>query len=150
MTTTNQSCPSCGHENPQGADFCVSCRAVLSPNQRSTHPQCQQVERLPHSGLGIASFVVGLVSAVLFSVYIAAYAMSYRGQFDPGDGIVVILLLVLFFVESAVGSVIALALSITALFQKQRNRLFAILGMVFSAAAALSVLSFVVMNFSYW
>jgi hypothetical protein len=149
MTMPNQSRTACGHENPQGARFCVSCGTELSESQPWTRPQYQQVERLPHSGLGIASLVVGLVSAVLFSVYVAAYAVSNRGQFDP-SGIAAVLLLVLFLVESTVGSAVALALGIAALLQKQRSRLFAVLGVVFSAALALSVLSFVIVNFSFW
>jgi len=108
---------------------------------------------MAESGLGIASFTLSLVSVVLFSIWIAAYAVSSHWQTDWGEnGILLplLLLLLLALLASGVGSAVAFALGIAALLQKRRNRLFAILGTVFSASVALSVLTFVVVKLSFW
>ncbi len=131
----NQSCPSCGNENPQGAGFCMSCGTALSEGRPWTRRQYQQVERLPHSRLGIASFVAGLVSAVLFFVGLAAIPFAI----DSAAWVLGVPMCA----SAALLMMTALVLGIVGLFQKQRNRLFAILGTVLSGGAIALALVFV-------
>ena len=91
-----------------------------------------------HSGLGIASFVTSIVAAVfIFFLIVAAGAL---GMSSP-DGLnrdVATLggLLVIAFTGIAF---IALGLGIGALFQRERKKIFAILGTVFSGLVILGV-----------
>jgi hypothetical protein len=153
IAVPSQSCLTCGNENSQGAAFCTVCGAGLSQGEPRTQAQYRQIGQLQHSGLGIASFVLSLISAALFSIYVAAYATPSLGQLDWGDNaipLLLLLLLLLALVVSGVGSVIALALGVTELLRKQRSGLFAVLGTLFSVAVVLSLLSFVIVNLSFW
>jgi hypothetical protein len=129
----NQSCPSCGDENPQGAGFCVSCGAAVSESQPWTQPQYQQVGRPPYSRLGIVSFVLFLVSIALFLIALAAtpFVMNNAG-WELG----------ILIQTSAALLMAALVLGIIGLFQKQRNRIFAVLGAVLSGGVIALVLVF--------
>ena len=131
----NQSCPWCGVENPQGAGFCMSCGTGFSEGGPWTRRQSQQVGRLAQSRLGIASFVAGLVSAVLFLVSLAAIPSAI----DNAAWV----LGVLACASAALLMMTALVLGIVGLFQKQRSRLFAVLGTVLSGGAIALALVFV-------
>jgi hypothetical protein len=140
----NQSCPSCGNENPQGAGFCMSCGIARSASQPRPQPQHQQVELSTHSPLGVASFVSGLVSAVSFVILLALLAMERSGQVDPSDELLAFVVFGLVLFGSAAAALIALVFGILGLVQQQRNKLFAILGAVLSGAIGLALIVFVV------
>ena len=95
------------------------------------------MEELRHSRVGIASFVLGLLSAVWVSVVLI---FGPRNQIPNWihDG--------LFIEASPFTSLAALGLGVADLFQKRRRRLLAILGTVF----ALAVLTFWVVFVFYF
>ncbi|HET7655954.1 MAG TPA: hypothetical protein VFK18_03035 [Luteimonas sp.] len=106
----------------------------------------QSMERR-HSGLGIASFITSLVAGLLTFILIAAAAMmvaSSQGTFDEtspeavglGLGIMALLLVEL----------VAVGLGIAGMLQKERKKLFAILGLVLSGLAILIVLALMVIG----
>jgi hypothetical protein len=87
-----------------------------------------------HSGLGIASFVISILAGVAIFLLVAAAGVleaTTPGGMDEkapaaillGLGIIALVLL----------DLVALALGIAAFFQADRNKIFAILGTIFSA-----------------
>jgi len=90
---------------------------------------------MQHSGMGIASFVISISVAILvFLVFAAAGAaeVSTPGGIDPESPMAVIV--GLFIVSLILADLVALGLGIAGLVQKEKKRLFAVLGTVFSAA----------------
>lgn len=87
-----------------------------------------------HSGLGIASFIISIVSGMLiFIVIVIAGVMevSTPGGIDENSaGAVMVGLFLILFVGTAL---VALGLGIAGLLQKQRKKIFSILGTVFSS-----------------
>jgi hypothetical protein len=105
------------------------------------------MEQLKHSGLGIGSFATSIVSAILiFLLLIAAGVMdvSTPGGLDENSvQAVVVGLCLLGFMGLAL---LALGLGIGGLFQKDRNKLFAVLGIIFSALTLLGTVGLVVLG----
>lgn len=90
---------------------------------------------LKHSGLGISSFVISLVSVVIMFVLFVFSALMYAesgGAMDETAPQVV--MLGLFIIITLLLSVVGLGLGIGGLFQKERRKLFAILGSCFSGS----------------
>ncbi len=99
---------------------------------------------LPHSGMGIASVVVGaFVAAAMFVTFMVAGVLHNqgRGPRDPVTGLIGLLAIFLLFVD-----VVALGLGIAALCQPKRKRLFGILGVVFSAGVMLCTMSVIALG----
>lgn len=95
-------------------------------------------EALKHSGLGIASFVTSIVSGILmFALFVIAGVVqaSTPGGMDEQSPIAVVVGLGLF--AFLFVALVALGLGIGGLLQKERRKLFAILGTVISAATVL-------------
>lgn len=99
------------------------------------------MEQLKHSGIGIASFVISIISGfVLFVLFgIAGFMeVSTPGGIDEESaGAIIVGLFLIFFWGIAV---VALGLGIAGLIQKRRKKIFAILGTVFAAATLLITL----------
>jgi hypothetical protein len=95
----------------------------------------------PHSGLGIASFVISLAAGVtmFLSVSIAGIADAEQGGLDLGSPMASVL--GIFILCSAIAQIVALGLGIAGLVQADRNRLFGALGTVLSALALLAGLA---------
>ena len=94
-----------------------------------------------HSGVGIASFVTSIVAGVLIFllVIIAGFLeVSTPGGMDEESIAAVLIGLFLFAFLGA--ELVALGLGIGGLIQKDRKKIFAILGVVFSATALLITL----------
>lgn len=94
------------------------------------------MEEKKHSGLGIASFILSIVSGLLiFLVVVVAGVMeaSTPGGIDEESSGAVMLGLFLFAFLGA--ALVALGLGIGGLLQKERKKIFAILGTVFSAVS---------------
>lgn len=104
---------------------------------------------LAHSGVGIASFVLSLIAAFcLFGVVVAAGIAQVRtpqGAAEPTALYFVVGLLVLLFLLLAL---IALLLGIAGLVQRQRRRVFAVLGTVFSTLSLLSTAGLMVLGWA--
>jgi uncharacterized membrane protein len=91
-----------------------------------------------HSGLGIASFVVGIVSGLLLlTVFVIAgiAETSTPGGIDEKSPIAVLIGLLLFLFLGV--ALVGLVLGVAGLLQKDREKIFAILGVIFSAIAIL-------------
>lgn len=111
-------------------------------------PQGSQFEapvRRKHSGPGIASFIVSLTMYVLCILLLIGAVATVTDLIDPTTGAIdtagveallektpSFALIGLGFMAAAVGQLIALVLGIIGLAQKERGKVFAILGTVFS------------------
>ena len=96
---------------------------------------------LPHSGMGIASFIIGLVASLglLVTFGVAGVADSTQpGGLDEASVMagVLGLLMVLF----ALAQLVALGLGIAGLVQAGRNKILSVLGTVFASTALLGSL----------
>ena len=105
--------------------------ASLNPSSQSPHAHEQ---RLPHSGLGIASFGLSLFCGVAAFITVAIAgvidALTPGGmQKDSAGAIIVGLGMIAVFGLVIVGG----GIRVVALFQSNRNRLFAILGVAVNA-----------------
>ena len=93
------------------------------------------MEGLKHSGLGIASFISTIVSgSLLFLVIMMSISASDRTDpvEDSGIGLVMVAFCLVL--------LLALGLGIGGLLQKQRKKIFAILGTLFSVATIILIL----------
>lgn len=89
-----------------------------------------------HSGLGVASFVTSMISGLSIFVLIAIAGVmeaSTPGGLDENSAAAMVVGLVLFLFIGL--SLVALGLGIAGLMQKDRKKIFAVLGTVFSAVA---------------
>ncbi len=88
---------------------------------------------LKYSGMGIASFIISLVGSVgMFVLFASAGAMetSRPGGMDENSAQAVVLGLLT--IGMLFVNMVGLGLGIAGLFQKERKKLFAILGTIFS------------------
>lgn len=99
----------------------------------------------PYSGLGIASFAVSLIAAVLTFAMIgvsAVLAYAQPGSLDedsPLSILVGLAIMVCVFAELA-----AAALGIGTLFQRDRRKLYGVLGLVFATATLVGLVALIV------
>lgn len=97
-----------------------------------------------HSGLGIASFVLSIISLVLiFGLLIVAgvlEATTPGGMDETSMAAIVVGLLLFAFIGTAL---VATGLGVAGLFQKQRKKIFAILGTVFSLVTVVSTIALI-------
>lgn len=93
------------------------------------------MEEKKHSGLGIASFITSIVSGLLIFllIVVAGVMEATPGGIDEESAGAVMVGLFLF--ASLGATLVALGLGIAGLLQKERKKLFAILGTVFSAVS---------------
>lgn len=93
----------------------------------------QAIPTQPHAGLGIASFVISLgAGAILFiAIGIAGVLDAQPGGLDEDS--VAAGLLGLTMVATGLAQTVALSLGIAGLVQAGRNKLYGVLGTVFSA-----------------
>ncbi|GGZ04281.1 hypothetical protein GCM10007169_21350 [Shewanella fodinae] len=103
----------------------------------------------PHSGLGISSFIVSLVAAILIFITLVIagnLANTTPGGLDENSraamaiGFAIIGLVLL--------SLVALGLGIAGLFQKDRQKVFPILGTVFSSFTILGTIGLILLGLS--
>jgi hypothetical protein len=96
------------------------------------------VKELKHSGVGIASFLICLLSGV--SLLVLFGIAGYMGSQSP-EGIneedTATMVLGLMLIGAGLGQLMALLLGVVSLFQSNRKKLFGILGTVFSLLAVL-------------
>lgn len=94
-----------------------------------------------HSGIGIASFVTSVAASLLLGMMVViagAMEIATPGGLDEESAAAMVL--GLFIIALLVVEVVALGLGIAGLFQKDRKKLFAILGTTFSAATIIGIL----------
>ncbi|EGN76467.1 hypothetical protein A28LD_0210 [Idiomarina sp. A28L] len=107
------------------------------------------MEKKPHSGLGLGSFYTSIVSGIILIILIvsAGYleASSPGGMDEESSAAIVIGLLMLL---SLAASLIALGLGISGLFQKEKKKIFAILGSLISALIIVGTISLIAFGLS--
>ena len=109
-----------------------------------THPGTKP---LKHSGLGIASFIISILAGmILFVCVIIAGAMeaSTPGGIDEESAGAMIVGLVMFFCFFL--EMLAIGIGIGGFFQKDRNKIFAILGIAFSIATCLGIIGLMILG----
>jgi hypothetical protein len=93
------------------------------------------MEEQKHSGLGIASFITSIVSGIIiFLLIVIAGVMETStpgGMDEESAGAMMVGLFLFAFLGAAL---VALGLGIGGLIQKERKKIFAMLGAVFAAA----------------
>lgn len=100
-----------------------------------------------HSGLGIASLIIGTtVGVLMFLLFVVAGVLeaSTPGGLDEDSAealVVGVLLIGFLFLE-----VLAIGLGIAGLLQAERHKLFAVLGVVFSAATIVTTMFLVILG----
>ena len=104
---------------------------------------------MKHSGIGIASFVISILSGLsLFAGFTFAgmAQVSEPGSLDEASTQTVIigLAIIFFFITSLV----AFGLGLGGLFQQQRKKVFAILGLVISSVMILSTAALIAFGLS--
>lgn len=107
------------------------------------------MEAQQHSGLGVASFVVSIIAG--FSIFVLIVIAGLMETSTPGgldensiEAVLVGLLLIAF-----VGlALVALVLGIVGLVQKQRKKIFALLGTVFSGVSILCTIVLIAIGLS--
>jgi hypothetical protein len=104
------------------------------------------MEERKHSKLGVASFIISVVSAIalLVIIILAAYFVSQSMDENSIEMIAVGLFMFLFIGISCV----ALGLGIAGLVQKNVNKIFAILGTIFSAVSVLGMIALITLGLS--
>lgn len=99
---------------------------------------------MKHSGLGIASFVLSIVSMMLiFGLLIVAgvlEATTPGGMNEESVEAIVVGILLFAFIGTAL---VATGLGIAGLCQKQRKKIFAILGTIFSLVTVISTVALI-------
>lgn len=94
-----------------------------------------------HSGVGIASFVTSIVAGVLiFLLVIIAGVLEVSTPGGMDEESIAAVLIGLFLFAFLGAELVALGLGIGGLIQQDRKKIFAILGVVFSATALLITL----------
>ncbi|QYJ90316.1 MULTISPECIES: hypothetical protein [Shewanella] len=114
-----------------------------APAQAS--PQVPAMEQeFKHSGLGIAAFILSIIATLLiFGIVTVAGVMEATtpgGIDETSPEAIVVGMLIFAFIGLAL---VALGLGIGGLVQKQRKKIFAILGTIFSSVAILATLALI-------
>ncbi|MCT8285606.1 hypothetical protein NYQ43_07845 [Xanthomonas translucens pv. translucens] len=99
----------------------------------------------PYSGLGIASFAVSLIAAVLTLVLVGICAALVYSQPDSLDDDSPLAMLVgMAMMVGIVAELAAAALGIGSLFQRDRRKLYGVLGLIFAIAPLVGVAALIV------
>ncbi|MDR2081386.1 MAG: hypothetical protein LBP54_05815 [Campylobacteraceae bacterium] len=84
---------------------------------------------LKHSGLGIASFILSVINIVsIFVLFVIAGALNVSGEEDEATDVII----GAFFLFFMLTTIISIGLGIAGLVVKDRKRMFAALGLIFS------------------
>ncbi|MBC7966275.1 MAG: hypothetical protein H7Z17_10165 [Fuerstia sp.] len=120
-------------DNPYGA---------TSYSQQSATPE------LKHSGVGIASFVLSLLSGIcLFALFAVAGYMESQSPGGMNEEDPTTMLLGLALIAAGMGQFLAFILGAVGLFQPNRKKIFAVLGTIFSLLAVLAFGGLMVLGF---
>lgn len=107
------------------------------------------MDNLKHSGLGVSSFIIGLIASIglLITIIMATVAeASTYGGLDPNSSQAAIIgLTMMLFLALAL---VAIGLGIAALVQKDFKKLLPILGLTFSSVMVLIIIILMVIGLS--
>ena len=94
------------------------------------------MELQKHSGFGIASFITSIVSAVvIFSAVVAAGIIMAKSPAEMGEGSPTAIIIGLIMIAFLFAALVALGFGIGGLFQKERRKIFPILGVIISSVS---------------
>ena len=100
-----------------------------------------------HSGLGIASFVISLAMAFfLFLIVLAAAVIATVTRGDMPDTSPAAVIVGLVAVLGLFGCVVGIGLGIAGMFQKNRKKVFSILGLIINGLIVLGVFALIVVG----
>jgi hypothetical protein len=115
--------------------------SVPPPLERHAMPEPK------HSGLGIASFVMGLIFGLILFVLIGiagVQEVSNPGGMDENSPFAMVLGLLL--LGALLMNLVGAALGLAGVLQKNRRKIFAVLGLVFNLLAVLGTGSLMVLG----
>ena len=141
-----KTCTYCGKENEEQASVCV---LDGQPLQSVAAAQPQPVVEEKYSVLGLASFAMSIaVGGLMFLLFIVAGLLNSgrveHGQTYPGQVIVGLVVMLLLAVD-----LVAVGLGIAGLCQAGKNRIFGILGLVFSSGTILGTICLIFVGLTY-
>lgn len=118
----------------------------MQPNHPPGFPPAQAMPAqwsapLPHSGLGVASFIISLMASVLLCVAfitLGAIEMDAPGSLDEDSAVLGFIGLLMLFTGMA--QLVALGLGIAGIVQTGRQKIFGVLGTSFAALSLLGTL----------
>jgi len=100
-----------------------------------------------HSGLGIASFVISIITGLMmFMLFVVAGVMETSTPGGMDENSMEAMLVGLFLFALLFLDLLAVGLGVAGLFQKERRKLFAVLGLVFAAATIVVALLLVLIG----
>lgn len=102
---------------------------------------------LKHSGMGVAAFVMSIIAGVLMFLLIAATAVMTAGSpggLDSNSAAAILVGLVMIFLLGI--DVVAIGLGLAGLMQRDRKRVFPILGLVIATATILGTIVLVIIG----
>lgn len=100
------------------------------------------MDQQKHSGVGISSFVISIASGILtFLLLVVAGVMQASGRMSGDKNAATVIGLFLFAFLGLV--LVALGLGIAGLMQKERKKIFALLGTIFSTVTLVLTLSII-------
>lgn len=106
-------------------------------------------QTLKHSGIGIASFAMSLgILIVTFVLVVVAGVMEASTPGGISEESPAAIMLGLSIIGMVVLNIVAFGLGIGTMFQKDRKRLFGILGMTFSALTIVGIISLIMFGMS--
>lgn len=100
-----------------------------------------------HSGLGISSFIISTIIGVLmFLLFMVAGVMETLTPGGVDDESVGAMLVGLFLIAFVLLDMLAIGLGIAGFLQKNRNKLFSILGVVFAASTIIATVCLMIIG----
>ena len=104
-------------------------------------------EPMKHSGLGVASFIMSIVLGVSdFAIFIFAGIVEAGTPGGMDEESVVAILIGLFIIGSVFANVAGVALGIAGVVQRDRQKVFSILGVAFNAAIILGMIGLIIIG----
>jgi hypothetical protein len=127
---TSAACPNCGQlfETPAAAERPPRRDDRWDGPEGDDGPY--EGRRLPHSGLGIASFIIGLVVVVIVLLMILLVGVLSTSRTNRNTAETMGMMTGLLVCGGAVASLVGLGLGLGGVFQENRNRVFAIIGLI--------------------
>ena len=102
-------------------------------------------EVLKHSRLGVASFVISLITGVVeFLVIISAGVLEVEGQMSEASAAAVVI--GMFIMLGMFANLVGVGLGIAAVVQKKAKKLFGVLGLIFNGCLILLILGLMIIG----
>jgi len=143
-------CPNCGQlfETPAVSD------RPLRRDGRWDEPEAGDApygrpRHLPHSGLGIASFIIGLVVVVIVLLMILLIAVLASNRANRNTAETMGVMTGIFVCVGALASLVGLGLGMGGVFQEDRNRTFAVIGLILNGLIILGTVALFIIGMAF-